>query len=223
MPLPDEVVRHIQVLRMQIDNEITLFNGNGNGYLAIILEIGRKAIQVKISQCIPNANEAKLRLDLALCLIANDKMDLAIQKATELGVKSITPVISERSQRLSSEKIEKRLEHWRKTIISSCEQCGQNSIPQITSPCKLSDVVANSSHSLKFILSPHDKTMLTNGESHKQAILLVGPEGGFSPNEVQNAIQHSFTPLKLGDLILRTETAVISGISYINFKFGTWI
>ncbi len=131
--LPLNIVRHLQVLRLKLNEEITLFNGGEYEYSAIILSLERKKVTVQILKSYKVHNNSQLKLTLAMAIIANDKMDLIIQKATELGVNEIIPIISERSQKINS----KRLEHWQKIIISSCEQCGRNSLTTIQQPIAL--------------------------------------------------------------------------------------
>ncbi len=229
--LPEDVVRHILVLRLKINDSIVLFNGDGNTYRAYIVEISRKIVLVNIEQQIKPDNQATLNIHLLLCIIANDKMDLAIQKAVELGVAEITPIISERSQRLHPDKVARRMEHWQKIIISSCEQCGNNFIPKINLPQQFITIAA-SKNSLNLIMSTssgnyndssHRKICIANSSDHtkltpKLVQLLVGPEGGFSQTEKING----FMPLILGQMIFRSETAVIAGLCYVQLYYGNW-
>ncbi len=221
--LPETVTKHIQVLRLQINSKIELFNGNGCSYLCIINDIMRKNTTITVLQHLPNTNTNISNIDIGLCIIANDKMDLALQKAAELGVQNITPIISERSQKFIIDKQEKRLEHWQKVIINSCEQCGQNYLPKINSPLRFKQFIDSSNvYDLKFILSPHNSSNTFSNKNAKHVLAIIGPEGGFSPKEVDYALNNSFLSLKLGDLILRAETAVMASICYLNLKLGNW-
>ena len=217
LELPMDVVRHILVLRHKINDNIVLFNGDGTSYNAKIVGISRKTVEVKITEQIKNNHSEKLNIHLLLCIIANDKMDLAIQKAVELGITEITPIISERSQKLHTDKIAKRMEHWQKIIISSCEQCGNNIIPKLNHPIRLDEVSANPD-GINLIMSTTEGNPQQQGEGPKQVQLLVGPEGGFSQTEQVCG----FVPLMLGNLIFRSETAVIAGLSYVQLKYGNW-
>ena len=214
--LPIDVVRHILVLRHKINDEIVLFNGDGNGYSSQIVEISRKSVIAKITSQISNKQKSSLNINLLLCIIANDKMDLAIQKAVETGVSEITPVISERSQKLHTDKIAKRMEHWQKIIISSCEQCGNNIIPKLNLPIRFDEIIPIDGINLILSTSPN-KAIELNTQS-QQIQLLVGPEGGFAQKEQIDG----FMPLMLGELIFRSETAVIAGLCYIQLKYGNW-
>ncbi len=217
LELPLEVVRHILVLRHKINDNIVLFNGNGTSYNAKIIEINRKIVAVQITKQIKSNQPKLLNIHLLLCIIANDKMDLAIQKAIELGISKITPIISERSQKLHTDKIAKRMEHWQKIIISSCEQCGNNVIPKLNHPIRLDEVSANP-NGINLIMSTVKGKSQQHSDIPKQVQLLVGPEGGFSQTEQITG----FAPLMLGNLIFRSETAVIAGLSYVQLKYGNW-
>ena len=217
LELPLDVVRHILVLRHKINDSIVLFNGDGTSYNATIVEISRKIVVIKITEQIKNNHSEKLNIHLLLCIIANDKMDLAIQKAVELGITEITPIISERSQKLHTDKIAKRMEHWQKIIISSCEQCGNNIIPKLNHPIKLDEVCANPD-GINLIMSNTEGNPQQQSYIPKLVQLLVGPEGGFSQTEQVCG----FVPLMLGNLIFRSETAVMSGLSYVQLKYGNW-
>ena len=217
LELPVDVVRHILVLRHKVNDKIVLFNGEGTSYNAKILEISRKTVIVKIAEQIKNNQPEKLNIHLLLCIIANDKMDLAIQKAVELDVTEITPIISERSQKLHTDKIVKRMEHWQKIIINSCEQCGNNIIPKLNYPIKLDKVSANH-QGINLIMSTTISNQQQQHDTPKLVQLLIGPEGGFSQTEQITG----FAPLMLGNLIFRSETAVIAGLSYVQLKYGNW-
>ena len=221
--LPENVLRHIQVLRLQQKEALTLFNGNGNEYPATLIELNRKKALVQIQGEILKASEQLPAIELLLCNIANDKMDLAIQKSVELGVSTISPIISERSQKLSQDKIDKRMEHWHKIIISSCEQCGNNTLPPLNLPRKIEDVANDSG--LKLIMSPIVDngiyTPLSTVTSDPVLVqLLVGPEGGFSSMEMKKAQELGFLPIQLGNLVLRSETAVIAGLTYVQLRYN---
>ena len=219
--LPSEVVRHIHVLRLRIGEEIELFNGNGFAYIATITHIEKRNVIALINFEIESHNESQLKLTLAMCLIANDKMDFTIQKATELGVNSIVPIISERSQRIDKERLAKRLEHWNRIVINSCEQSRRNIIPKIDLPMDINKflVIQNSIHT-KIILSPHAKPITSLPESCNEVIVLVGPEGGFSPNEINLANLNGYISQVMGKRILRAETAAISALAFCQIHYG---
>lgn len=235
--LPPEVVRHIHVLRMRQNEEITLFNGDGCSYIGSIIALDKKAVSVIINNRVSlehqvchsgvgrnpdssvDGNQTELKLHLALSIIANDKMDLAISMATQLGVTSITPIASAYAQKLAVDKIEKRIEHWRKIIISSCEQCGRNYLPQLNLPVALNDFMSQQNEHQKIILSTTDAAAWQPSlDDATSILLLVGPEGGFSPKELELAVNNGYKAISLGQNILRSETAVSAGIATIQSK-----
>ena len=247
--LPEDVAHHVFVLRISPGNTVILFDGHGNSYLATIIHIiSRRQIEAHITEQITTnktTNET-LQITLLMCIISNDKMDMVIQKAVELGVTTIAPVISQYSQSLHTSKIESRLAHWKKIIINSCEQCGNNILPTLLAPTKFQDICSSNHPSaitahngLRIMLTPripqHTPQPVSGGAlSHtnntpNHVQLLVGPEGGFSNTEEEYAYSQGFTPLQLSNskmtqqpLVLRSETAVISGITYLHIKFGGW-
>lgn len=232
--VPDSTRKHMQVLRLATGIEIEVFNGDGSSYLAQIIEITRKDITINIKALITQnvtnkTNNTKPQITLAMSIIASDKMDLVIQKATELNIYSIIPIITKRTQQIAHDRLLKRQEHWQRIGISSAEQCGRNLLPIIEEPIYLDDYLqitneqsqylVKHSSIAKFILSPHttaENDAFTRAkEIPDNVILLVGPEGGFTENEVKTAIQLGFTTRKLGHNILRAETAAIAGLTAI--------
>lgn len=219
--LPLDVARHILVLRLRQNAEITLFNGDGYSYISSITTLDKKTVSVIVNSR-QSTGLLAINLHLALAIIANDKMDLAIRSATELGVVEITPIISAYAQKISPDKINNRLEHWQKIGVSACEQCGRNSLPQINAPISFKDFVSEDSRALKIILSPTKSNILDQGNVANTPPtlirLLVGPEGGFNSNELELAMNNGYTAISLGQNILRAETAVVAGIATIYAK-----
>lgn len=146
--LPGSIVQHLNVLRLKCNTIITLFNGDGFSYSANIISLEKKHSIVSIIHKNAAIYSNDINLNLAISIIANDKMDLAIRAATELNVTKITPIISNYSQRISNERLENRMEHWYKVIQSACEQCGQNKIPEILRPVSFNNFISNSSSAL---------------------------------------------------------------------------
>lgn len=212
-----------RVLRAAIHDELTLFNGRGGEYQAIIIQITKKSVQVKINAFSPRASESPIALHLAQGIAKGEKMDFIVQKAVELGVKQITPLITERCNvRLDSEREEKRVQHWQGVVTSACEQSGRNTLPQLMQPIDFKSWLANVKTDLGFVLSPHvsEKLPKTNLPTNTSVTLLIGPEGGLSQAEVDAAIQHGFKPLNLGPRVLRTETATIAALSTLQYAYG---
>lgn len=221
--LPSQVIQHILVLRLKVGDTIELFNGNNKAYSAKITAINRKQVLVRVMQQQQQLAPPKVAIDLYISIIANDKMDLAIQKATELGVKNIYPLITSRSQRIHADKIFSRIKHWQQIIHSSCEQSGNNLIPIINQPLNFANLIADNSGATKIILLPNNNIDINCIKKDITAVkLLVGPEGGFSIDEINTALTNGFQPLQLGNLVLRAETAVIAGISFIHTYYGQW-
>lgn len=214
--LPSSVAQHLNVVRQKDGDLISLFNGNSNSYTAQIISLQRKNCLVNIKSIESGPAASCVNLHLGLSIIANDKMDLAIRSAIELGVAIITPIISNYSQKIARDRLENRMEHWHKVIISSCEQCGQNIIPKINHPTAFNEFVQLDG-SGKFILSLHKTQACESQEfkKHTESFLLVGPEGGFTDTEVDLALHNNYVAIKPWSNILRAETAVTAGISLI--------
>lgn len=212
-----------KVLRMQPGEALIIFNGDGYDYAATIATINKREVRIIIDAAMKNNNDSPLQIHLLQAVARAEKMDWVVQKATELGVTSITPIITERcGVKLSDDRWEKRVQHWQAVSISACEQCGRNQLPQIHSAIHLPALLAQERSGALFILSPEAATPLTaHPELAKASIhILVGPEGGFSEQECKQAKERGYQPLKLGPRILRTETAPIVALSLFQGYFG---
>ncbi|EKD54353.1 MAG: hypothetical protein ACD_60C00090G0002 [uncultured bacterium] len=212
-----------RVLRASIGDPAIIFNGEGGEYASVIQSIDKKTVTVEIKQLIDRDVESSLDLWLAQGISRGEKMDYTIQKAVELGVKKIIPLFTERCNvKLDSERSKKRIEHWQSIIISACEQCGRNTVPTILAPQSLDVWLKTAKADHCFVLSPHtDKKLKTfTIENHSRVILLIGPEGGLSEQEMTQAVQQCFLPLNLGPRILRTETAGIAAMTALQCLFG---
>ncbi len=219
--LPINVVQHLHVLRIKINQEIIVFNGDGYSYLAKLTYIDRKSAVVNVLSKHAHDCENHTAITLGLCLISGDKMDLAIQKAVELGVKTIVPLTSECSQRISQERILKRIEHWQNIIISSCEQCGGNKLPQLVEIASFKTFIKDVTKAdLNLILSLNRKSFNLSDTKINDVNLIVGPEGGFSQDEIEYAEENNYVAVSLGTRVLRAETAVIAGLSWIKTLTG---
>jgi len=223
--LPPEAAHHAnRVLRLRVNDPVQVFDGAGNALDAIISEIsGKRVVLGKLKPCAEEL-QSSLHIVLAQAMCSSEKMDWVVQKATELGVAEIQPVQAQRSvARLSSERAEKRIEHWRSVTIAACEQCGRNTLPQAHAPQEFSAWLAQmrDDSSAKFILQPEGAVSL-HQQPHPQGkvILLIGPEGGFSADEAIMAHQAGFIPVLLGPRVLRTETAALAGIAALQTLWG---
>jgi len=223
--LPAEAAHHaIRVLRLRVNDPVQIFDGEGNAFDATLSEIsGKKVVLGSLNRC-PADFQSNLHIILAHSMCSSEKMDWVVQKATELGAGEIQPVMTQRSvARLTSERAEKRTEHWRAVTIAACEQSGRNTLPKIGMPIEYSAWLTQlrNDHGAKFILDPEGSTRLQQHEQLKGRVtLLVGPEGGFSSDEVLMARQVGFVPILLGKTILRTETAALAGIAALQTLWG---
>lgn len=220
--LPERQAQHIRVLRLREGEVLTLFNGKGLVGEATIQRIDKKSVEVSCSTAESVQIPQIVPVHLAMSLINRDQMDWVIQKSVELGVQEITPVIAERTQgRLSTEQIEKRMQHWLEIMIAACEQSGCNFLPQLHSPCNLEKFCQLPSDTLKLILDPYAQNTLHNLTLNTKALsLLIGPEGGLTPTEIEQAQAAGFIGIKLHEQILRAETAAITSIAITQFYFS---
>lgn len=215
-----------RVLRVKLGDELIIFNGEGGEYLANIIAIDKKSVTVDIKKFISRDLESSLELYLAQGISRGEKMDYTIQKAVELGVTKIFPLMTERCNvKLDDERREKRLTHWSSIVISACEQSGRNRIPEVFLPQTLLHFLDNNTADIKLTLAPDCETKLTQIPIPKTAkvILLIGPEGGLSENEIKQSMQKGFLPLNLGPRILRTETAALAAITALQCYAGDMI
>lgn len=222
--LPTQAAHHAaKVLRLSIGDEIVLFDGSGGEYAALIKDIGKHGVVVQIGVHRAAERESPLCVTLAQAISSGDKMDLTLQKATELGIARIQPLESERSVvRLSGERAEKRIAHWQGVVISACEQCGRNQIPEVATIRRFHDWLGIEEKSrLRLMLSPGAPMNLRDLPRPEQPVtLLIGPEGGFSTVEIASAQHAGYTPICLGARILRTETAALAALAAMQTLWG---
>lgn len=210
-----------KVLRMQAGREVTLFNGLGGEYFGTIDTMTKKSVSVKISGFNSENRQSPLQLELAIGVSRGERMDWVLQKATELGVTKITPLITERTEvKLGGERADKKISHWQQTIISACEQCQRNLLPELAEPVSLDDWIKQCTADAKFVLHHRDNQGLSKDKKFTNVALLIGPEGGLSDEEIIQACLQKFSPLTLGPRILRTETAPIAAISLVQYLWG---
>jgi len=223
LDLPAGAARHVQVLRLQPGDAITLFTGDSPGeFNATVTQMGRSSVQVQVGDFVATQREPGLRVHLAVGMPANERMDWLVEKATELGVASIQPLMTERSVlRLSGERAEKKVAHWQSVAIASCEQCGGNRVPAIHPVQTLAQWLKSENSSLGS--GPQVRLLLslrTGGQAlaklqrtTEDAVFLSGPEGGLSAAEEDNAIACGFAPVSLGRRVLRSETAALAALT----------
>jgi len=210
-----------KVLRMQAGRELILFNGEGGEYSAEISGIYKKHVDVLVKSFYPENRQSELHLELAIGVSRGERMDWVLQKATELGVTKITPLITERTEvKLGGERADKKMEHWLQIIISACEQCQRNLLPELSEPKNYSDWILQCDAELKFVLHHRDNQGFSKDKSAKNIALLIGPEGGLDNDEIAQAVAKNFSPLTLGPRVLRTETAPVAAISLVQYLWG---
>lgn len=222
--LQEDASRHLlQVLRKKEGDTILIFNGDGHEYQATIVGVEKKKAIIEIGTGIFSVVESPVRVHLGQGLSRGDRMDYAIQKAVELGVTEITPLVTEFSQvKLSEERSEKRLLHWRQIAVSAAEQSGRCVVPVIHSPILLKEWLQQDKSELKVICCPRqsEENELPHAQPIKTISVAIGPEGGFSDDEIMRAVQAKFYPLQLGPRVLRTETAAVVALTLLQHSFG---
>ena len=219
--LPEAQAHYIgRVLRHAAGDAVQLFDGSGQEYLGELIEVGKKAVRVELREQLAGQAESPLRIHLGQGLSRGERMDWAIQKATELGVSEITPIVSERCEvRLKDERADKRLAHWRQVAISACEQCGRSVLPVIHAPVTLAEWQAHVQAELKLVLHPVAAPLESHARPHSLAFL-IGPEGGLSEAEVAQAKAAGFHAARLGPRVLRTETAPVVALAVAQQLWG---
>ena len=221
--LDDNAFNHlIRVLRMKTGESITLFDGSNQITPAVIHEVNKKTVIVKTANSVLDNRESPLNIHLGQVISRGDKMEFTIQKSVELGVNTITPLLSERcGVKLDQDRLEKKVQQWQKIVISACEQCGRNIIPNINPVMKLENWCANLTDSLKLNLHPKAEQGINQlPNDNKNISLLIGPEGGLSNEEISMTHQYQFTDILLGPRVLRTETAALTAITALQVRFG---
>jgi len=212
-----------KVLRLRKDDAVILFNGDGLDYTARIISVTRREIVVLVAAGTDPKTESPVNLSLLQGICRNQRMDLLIQKSTELGVQSIHPIIADRSViRLTDERVEKKLAHWRNVAISACEQSGRARVPDISRPELLVTVCEKLPETVtRLALDPGgDKMPETAVRSAHTVALLVGPEGGLTDTERETSSRAGFRGVRLGPRILRTETAPLAALSILQYLSG---
>ncbi len=223
--LPDDATTHlVRVLRLEAGDACTLFNGDGCNYEGRIVSVSKRETLVEILAANAVGNESPLRITLLQGIARGEKMDLIVQKATELGVHAIVPVISERSEvKLDAQRAQKRHAHWRSVAIAACEQSGRTRIPLLQAPQSLPvAAVGMPSHAVKLTLDPDGQHSVANLviDSANELVIAIGPEGGWSPRDRQVLQAAGYIGLRLGPRILRTETAGLAAIAALQSRFG---
>lgn len=220
--LPEAQSHYIgRVLRLAKGDAVQLFDGSGQEFAGSLLEVGKKSVTVELDDQWEGQSPSSLAIHLGQGLSRGERMDWAIQKATELGAAQITPLFTERCEvRLNDERSDKRMAHWQQIIISACEQCGRSVLPVLNPPRQLADWLTSLDDPLRLVLHPDSPAALQQHPRPESLALLIGPEGGLSESEVQLARQHAFHATRLGPRVLRTETAPVVALSVAQLLWG---
>lgn len=219
--LTETVFHHwVKVLRAQIGEQATLFNGQGGEYEVELTDISKKSAIVKVNNFNPINRVTKFSTLLGQVMSKGDRMDYAIQKAVELGVSKIQLLTSERCEmRLKYDRDQKKLDHWQGIAIAACEQCGLNIVPEILAPLSLEQWLTSELPTTRLVLAPNKEEVNVLANVTTDLALLIGPEGGLSDTEINNANQKGFINWCIGERVLRTETAPVVALSILNYKF----
>jgi 16S rRNA (uracil1498-N3)-methyltransferase len=223
--LPAQAAEHlVRVLRMEAGNPVTLFNGDGFDYPSVLLAVGKRDVTAKVQSRLQLANESPLRLTLAQGIARGEKMDLIVQKATELGVERIVPLQTERAEvKLDAARAEKRLMHWRAVAASASEQSGRACLPQIMPAIRLAEWLESLAEdgSLRLAMFPDATCSVRELLFAKPCgVLVVGPEGGLGERDISALKAKGFSALRLGPRILRTETAGLAALAALQAVHG---
>jgi 16S rRNA (uracil1498-N3)-methyltransferase len=213
-----------KVLRLRVGDALVVFNGEGGEYEARVSEVGRRAASIEIGEYVDHSVESSLELVLLQGVSRGERMDYTVQKAVELGVSRIVPVMTERTVvNLKGDRREKRRQHWQSVVNSACEQSGRNRVPLVSPIMTFAEAIADAGEAsgLKLVLHHRAKTNLDALPAPQGAVnLLIGPEGGLSAQEIATAETAGFVPLRLGPRVLRTETAALAAMSVLQWQWG---
>ncbi|MDX1594776.1 MAG: 16S rRNA (uracil(1498)-N(3))-methyltransferase [Gammaproteobacteria bacterium] len=216
--LPQVAARHVaRVLRLGPDAPLVLFDGAGGEYAASLAEVGKRRVTARVGTFSAREVELPFGISLAQAVSRGDRMDLTLQKAVELGVRRITPLVTERAAPLpAGERRERRLAHWRGVVVSACEQCGRNRVPGVDPPAAFEAWLDEPASGQRLVLDPEAGMPLHRVASEVGPVtLLVGPEGGFTEAELDAAYRAGFVGVRLGPRVLRTETAALVALAQL--------
>lgn len=220
--LPETVAHHaVRVVRLDVGDSLTLFDGSGGEYAATLTAIERRAVHARIDGFDPVERESPLAVTLVQAVVANDAMDYAVRKAVELGVAAIVPVLSARSAALpAGQRAEKRVAHWQQVAVAACEQCGRNRVPNVHAPRPLTQWHPQPGETA-FVAGPAAEVSLAAvALPHRSCAVLIGPEGGFVDAEITALVQRGVVRVSLGPRILRTETAAVTALAVLQARGG---
>jgi 16S rRNA (uracil1498-N3)-methyltransferase len=221
--LPPLAARHVaQALRMRAGDALALFTGAGGEYAAAIERIDRKDVVVRVGRHCAIERESAHAVTLVQSIIAADMMDLVVRKAVELGAAAIAPIRSARSQRLAAEREERRAGHWRQIVVAACEQCGRNRLPDVL-PVVSFDAwlaAAQPAHDAVILDAGAGCSLAARAAAASARRVVIGPEGGFTDDELARAEAAGATRVHAGPRVLRAETAALAALATLNALAG---
>lgn len=224
LDLPAEVAHHIHVVRLGPGDTLTLFNGTGGQYEAVLTDVGKKRATAEVRAFAARDVELPYPVTLAQGLPEGTKMDWIVEKAVELGVAAVQPLAARRCVvRLSAERAQKKLEHWRGVVVAAAEQSGRNRLASVAEPAEFRDWIGTPAAGPRLLLSPRATSSLVEWARDAGAqpvTLLVGPEGGFTDEEEDAAVRAGATMVSMGPRVLRTETAALAALSMLAAVWG---
>jgi len=226
VPLDDGAVRHINVLRMQVGESIELFDGVGQSGQAVITALAKRKGECRLESVKSIDDHSPVHITLFQAFPKADKFDSIIQKTTELGIECVVPVMTERSAPVpKGERLQKKLDHWKKVAIEASRQSGRVSVPEITAPIHLRELKQHINNSeicviLHTVSNTDNIGSIATGNGYSKVSVLVGPEGGFSAEEISQAVEMGLKPTGCGPRIMRTETAGPAIVTLLQYMFG---
>lgn len=219
-----DAANHIaRVLRLEPGAALIVFDGQGGEYAARIEALRKNAVIIEVQDRSPTSRESSLALTLAQGVSRGERMDWVVQKATELGVTAIVPVLTERTVvKLDARQSERKLAHWQGVAVAACEQSGRDKIPDIVAPLPLHDFLRNiDPQTTRLLLSPTGTQRVTDLKApERRMVVLIGPEGGLAEPEQRAAIGAGFIAVRMGPRVLRTETAAVAALTLLQHQFG---
>ena len=221
--MPDSACQHIRVLRLKSGAPLILFNGESGEYLAVLETVERRQAWAQVQTFQPRELESPLKITLIQGISKGERMDYTLQKAVELGVHQVQPLLTARSVvSLNAERQHKRLQHWRGVVISACEQCRRNRLPSVLKPLTFTSwLTSYQDQATGLLLDPAATQGLQDLPAPGNTVnLLIGPEGGLTDAEIDQATTAGFVPIRLGPRILRTETAGVATIAALQALWG---
>jgi len=219
LDLPESAARHVQVLRLQPGGEVTLFDGTGGEWSATVERMGRSDVAVRVGSHSGVEREPGVAVHLALGVPANERMDWLVEKAAELGVASLQPLVTERSVlRLSGDRARKKQAHWQAIAAAACEQCGGNRVPVVHPLADFADWTPPDGLAKRMLSLHAEARPLLGARLDAPLLLLSGPEGGLSPREQERALAAGFEPATLGPRVLRAETAPLAALAALTLS-----